>query len=278
MAALVLVTLSYHSDPGQEMSFPQKLLMEVVGGFQSGMSASARTIEDFWRNYFDLAGVREDNRRLKEALDRSRDRLNSLREDQQENRRLIKLLTFTSRHDYKVIGAQVVGWDPGPWLKTLTLNRGERDGVKTAMPVVSHQGVVGRVVDVSPHFARVLLLVDYNSSIDAIVQRSRVRGILTGTGEKNCVLEYVRKGDEPRVGDVVVTSGMGGAFPRGLLLGTIGGLKSIGYESFLRISVSPAVDFSQLEEVLIVTNKLSPFAEPSGGGRLDGELKREPTP
>ncbi|MEW5722560.1 MAG: rod shape-determining protein MreC [Thermodesulfobacteriota bacterium] len=259
LAGLVLVLVSYHSNPKREMSLPEKTLFEATGTIQLLMISSARSIEDFWRSYFYLVGLREENKRLREALDRSRAELNSLREDQLANQRLRELLKFAGGERYPYVGARVVGWDPGPWLKTLTVDRGSWDNVRKGAPVVSAQGVVGRVVDVAPHFSRVLLLVDYNSSIDAVIQRSRVRAILTGQGEKNCVLEYMRKDMDVELGDVVVTSGMGGAFPRGLLLGTVGGIKNLGYESFLQVSVTPAVDFSRLEEVLIVLSPEPPF-------------------
>jgi rod shape-determining protein MreC len=233
--------------------------MEVVGALQSVFTWSAGGVESFWLNYFYLVDLREENQRLRQSLDRARSNINELREQGQANKRLISLLKFTDGHNYSSIGALVVGWDPGPWLKTITVDRGGRDGVEVGMPVISDQGVVGRIVEVSPNYSRVLLLVDYNSSIDAVVQRGRVRGIMTGRGEKDCIMEYVRKDEDVRIGDVVVTSGMSGAFPRGTLLGFIGGIKSIGYENFLSISVTPAVDFKRLEEVLIVLSQPPPF-------------------
>jgi rod shape-determining protein MreC len=105
----------------------------------------------------------------------------------------------------------------------------------------------------------VLLIIDYNSSVDAVVQRNRVRGILAGRSEKSCRLRYVLKNDDVVRGDVVVTSGRGGIFPAGLMLGRVTGVKKTGHEIFMDVDVAPAVDFDALEEVLVVLTEPQPF-------------------
>ena len=127
------------------------------------------------------------------------------------------------------------------------------------MPAVTAEGVVGRVVETSPRFAQILLAIDYNSAIDVFVQRSRVRGILAGRSERNCSLKYVLKNDDVVKGDVIVTSGMGGMFPRGLRLGAVTQVNSMSQDIFLEIEVAPQVNFHQLEEVLIILTEHAPF-------------------
>ncbi|MFH1091153.1 MAG: rod shape-determining protein MreC [Pseudomonadota bacterium] len=252
LVILVLVTVSFNSDPRRRLSLPGKLILEAVAAGQKGVFVASRALEDFWRNYFVLVGLRQENEELKQLLARTKARVNDLREEGQTNRRLSKLLNFTQDYPGTYLGARVVGWDPGPWFKTMTIDRGSQDGVRAGMPVVSFEGVVGRVVEVSANYAKVLLVIDYNSSVDALIQRTRVRGIVAGRSEKTCSLKYIRRNEDVVRGDSIVTSGRAGIFPRGYLLGTVGRIKRSGHDIFLEIEVLPAVDFDRLEEVLVL--------------------------
>ena len=234
-------------------------MMEGIGTIQEGLIDSARAVEEFWKGYFYLVGLRQENKELRAALDRLRGRVNSMREADLASRRLRRLLNFSADRNLPLLGAEVVSWDPEAWFKTIIIDRGSSDGVRTGMPVASDSGVVGRVVGVSPAYAKVLLMIDYNSSIDAFVQRSRVRGILAGRSEKKCVLKYVLKNDDLIRGDVMVTSGLGGVFPKGLPLGTVSRVRTTGHDVFLEVEVTPAVDFNRLEEVLVILTQPTPF-------------------
>jgi rod shape-determining protein MreC len=252
LVVIILVTVSVNSDPNREPTVFERALLEIVGTFQEGVSLSTRGLENVWREYFYLVGLHEENRRLKKALEHARGEVTLLRETERTNRRLQKLMNFSKDYDLPVVGARVVAWDPGPWFKTLTIDRGTANGLVTGLPVVNEQGVVGRVVEVSPRFAKVLLITDYNSRIDALVSRNRERGIVAGRGEKTLGILYVRKNIELMRGDMVVTSGMGGMFPKGIPLGRISRIKRTGHDIFLEIDMTPAVDFDHLEELLVI--------------------------
>jgi rod shape-determining protein MreC len=132
------------------------------------------------------------------------------------------------------------------------VNKGEKDGVAKDMAVVTSEGVVGRVIEVSLHTAKVLLMTDPNSAMDVIVQRSRTQGIMEGKVEEVCVLKYVQKNEDVQVGDKVITSGLGGIFPKGLMTGTVTKVERKRPGIFQYIEITPSVDFSRLEEVLIL--------------------------
>jgi rod shape-determining protein MreC len=132
------------------------------------------------------------------------------------------------------------------------VNKGEKDGAAKDMAVVTSEGVVGRVIEVSLHTAKVLLITDPNSGMDVIVQRSRTQGIMEGKVEEVCVLKYVQKNEDVQVGDKVITSGLGGIFPKGLMTGTVTKVERKRPGIFQYIEVTPSVDFSRLEEVLIL--------------------------
>ena len=259
VVVMVLVIVSFNSGPNDEASFAESGLLQVVGTVQSIFTSSARGIENLWREYLYLVGLREENRELQQAVDAMHGQVNELREDGLAARRLRQLLDFDVAHGLPTLGARVAAWDPEPWFKTMTIDVGRQQGVLPGMPVVSARGVVGRVVEASQGFSRVLLIIDYNSSVDAVVQRNRVRGILAGRSEKACRLRYVLKNDDVARGDVIVTSGRGGLFPPGLLLGTVTGVKKTGHDIFMDVDVSPAVNFDLLEEVLVVLSEPQPF-------------------
>jgi len=226
--------------------------MEVVATLQNIVTGSASAVENFWRGYFYLVNTQEENKKLHQTMARFRAMNNSLREAGLANQRLKNLLNFQNSRKLPVLGCQVVAWDPKAWFKTIVIDRGEADGLKHGMPVVADTGVVGRIIELSPHYARVLLLIDYNSSIDTLVQRTRVRGVLTGKSAPTCELKYVLKHDDLVRGDVLVTSGMGGVFPKGLKLGYVARVRKVNHGLFLEVEVTPAVNFDKLEEVLVI--------------------------
>jgi rod shape-determining protein MreC len=171
--------------------------------------------------------------------------------------RIDALLQFKQTLNLPVIPAQVIGLDPSGWFKSIIIDKGKQAGLRLDMPVVNAFGVVGRVVSVSPNYAKVLLIIDQNSAIDCLVQRSRDRGMLKGLMSEICKLDYVVKSSDVKVGDILVTSGLGGVFPKGLPMGQVLEVKEMPGELFKDISIMPAVDCSRLEEVLVVIEENS---------------------
>jgi rod shape-determining protein MreC len=148
--------------------------------------------------------------------------------------------------------AQVTGRDPTGWFKSVIIDKGRGAGLELNMPVVNASGVVGRIVSVSPNYAKVLLIIDQNSAVDCLVQRSRDRGMVKGLSAEICKLDFVVKSSDVATEDVVVTSGLGGIFPKGLPVGKVLNVKEASGELFKDIEVRPVVDFSKLEEVLVI--------------------------
>ena len=146
----------------------------------------------------------------------------------------------------------MVAFDPSGWFQTILIDKGRNDGVVLDMAVVSAEGLVGRVIGVGKHHAKVLLILDGNSAVDAYIQSSRARGVLVGLGRELCLLKYVQRNEDVQVGDKVISSGMGGVFPKGLLVGTVQGVVRGSSGLFQRVEVEPAVNFSRLEEVMVV--------------------------
>jgi len=170
-----------------------------------------------------------------------------------DNERLRKLLQFREKISTSMVAAEVIGQDPTSWFKSVTLNKGEKDGVRKGMAVILPEGVVGQILKTSPRYATVLLITDYNSAVDAIVQRTRAKAIVEGKGENRCQLKYLLRTEEVTVGDIVVTSGLGGNFPKGLKVGEIRNVEKKGHGIFQYAELTPGVDLTKLEEVFIIT-------------------------
>jgi len=182
-----------------------------------------------------------------------------LQEKENENRRLKKLLNLKNQHEFPTLVAQVVGEDAVGWYRAFFINRGSEDGVAPSMPVASTEGVVGKVLRCSWDMAQVLLLTDPNLSVDCRVSRTRDRGVLKGAFERGCILKHISLRSEARPGDVVVTSGLDGVFPRGLTVGQIELLRKGDQGLFLEAQVKPAVEFSEIEEVLVILGRQGGF-------------------
>lgn len=231
----------------------ERLLAELVGPVQSAFKWATNGLETVWDGYVALVNVRQENLELKKQLEAFQISLNSLREEAEAAKRLRKLLNFSQTVEFPMLPAQVVGRDPSGWFKALLIDKGDQDGIRAGMAVVNHEGVVGRVIAVSAHYSKVLLLIDINSAVDALIQETRYKGIVTGFSEKLCELKYIPPLQKVTREEHVVTSGLNQFFPKGLLLGKITKVGNETSDMFQRIIVEPAVDFSRLEEVLVIT-------------------------
>ena len=197
-------------------------------------------------------GLRRENEELRRELDRLRREVQESRERLTAAGRLERLLGYRERSGFATAAASVIGRDASGLYRTVLIDRGGGDGVAPGQAVLAPDGVVGRVIRTYPRSALVLLLTDRSSGIAALVQRTRDQGIVQGRGGGACELRYLDRTSEVEVGDHVVTSGLGGGFPKGVWLGRVSGVDR-GGEMFLGVEVRPAVDLARLEEVLVVT-------------------------
>jgi rod shape-determining protein MreC len=225
------------------------------------------SIEQFTRDYIWLKNLRNENEALKREVAGLEGKLSSYHEAYVENLRLRRLLDFRTSIKTETVAAQVVMHDMTGWFQTLIIDKGARDGIAPDMPVVNDEGLVGRILDVSDRNCRVLLVTDPGSSVDAVIQRNRVRGILAGKDANGCMLKYIRGNLDIQVGDLIVSSGKDGVYPKGLRLGVIQGAHRDTVDLFQKIDVKPLVRLSALEEVLIIKR---------GGAGLDIEAVGDP--
>ncbi len=235
-------------------SGPGGFTISLLAPFQEAIAGSSRFLKGIWRHYFNLILVSEENDQLRKQLARADEMKNEWVEARLANDRLRRLMDLGGGFSQALVYAEVIGRDPTAWFKTVVINKGHRDTVAVGMPVMVPEGIVGQVVSVSGHYAKVLLIVDQNSAVDALVQRTRARGVIKGEFADQCRLEFVLRKEDVQVGDTVVSSGLDNVFPKGLRIGEIKDVTSDATEMFYTISVGPYVDFEKLEEVLVVVS------------------------
>jgi len=236
---------------------PGRIALPFVATVQKGVSFSVRFLKGVWRHYFFLISVSKENEYLKKSLNEALKKNHKLTEVDLSNKRLRQLLHFKNTLEKPVISAQIIGRDPSPWYKTVMVDKGSSDGVVKGFPVVIPSGVAGIVTDVASHYAKIQLVIDQNSAVDALVQKSRARGIFKG-GPDKYYLKYVLRKYEVALGDMVITSGLDGVFPKGLRIGYVSSINSYNTGIFQEISVTPYVDYDTIEEVLILINTPDP--------------------
>lgn len=254
LAGVLLILIS--TVGRKEFTTPHKFVLEAIGVLQAGLDRFCGLGRGIWRGYIFLWDVREENSHLKTEIDRLKAINNTYREAAATNIRLEKLLQVKEALPPPTITARVIGRDPSLWFKTLIINRGATDGIKKGMPVMSVEGIAGQIMDTSPNYSKVLLAIDPNSAIDILIQRTRVQGIIKGTGD-GYELHYVLRNSDVQEHDRVITSGLSGYFPKGLTLGTVTSVTMSKHGIFQKIAVTPTVDFSRLEELIIIMSEAS---------------------
>ena len=223
----------------------------VVAEVQRGISAGFSALRSVWSGYLGLRNLKGTNEELTRQLEEAQLALQEQRALADRTRNLEKLLALRDRSNLKTAAADIIAAGASPDFRTLTIDKGTSDGLGADMAVIAPAGVVGRVVMPSRRAAKVQLLIDRNASAGALVERSRAAGVVTGTGDTRLSMEYVSEVADVMVGDLVVTSGIEGIYPKGYLIGSIESIEK-GSGAYTRITVKPAVDFSGLEEVLVV--------------------------
>jgi len=244
--------------------FPYRVTLSLVAPFQEIVIRWIRFNENIWSHYFYLVTAAKENKRLKQTLAGAEAKLNQYEELTLANQRLRQLLDFKQTTTREVIAAEVISRDPSPWFKTVVINKGKNDGVEKGYPVVMSEGIVGQIIEISKNYAKVLLLIDRNSAVDGMVQRSRARGVVKGGAEAQCMFEYLLRKHDVSVGDMIVTSSLDGVYPKGLSIGKVVTVDRPHAGIFQRVAVAPFVDFEKLEEVVVM---MPPLRHDLGTGR-----------
>lgn len=257
IAQVLLVSAQVQSRSGT--SVIEAVSFGAFSRVQSVTSSGVRGVRDVWSNYAELRGARDENQSLKKQLAELEVRLQEQRALAARTTKLTELLALKESSPLPTIAAEVIGGNPNatPGIREITIDKGTDDGVQPSMAVIGPKGLIGRVVGFpAAHAARVQLIIDRNAAAGALVERTRDGGLIVGTaGQPPLALEMVSQLADIKAGDLVVSSGIDGIYPKGYAIGWIETLekgKDAGRGLYWTVSVRPAVDFNSLEEVLVV--------------------------
>ncbi len=256
LAGLVLahlVAISRQVDGGGGVSLLERSIFWALSPLQAITGATVRGVAGLWSSYVGLRGAHQENRRLRERLSEVEMHLQQQERLAEEAGRLREILELRRILPLSTLGADIIAMEGVPWFRTLTINRGSRDGVRLNAPVISPNGVVGRTVRLGPHAAQVQLLLDQQSGVGVRIERSRIIGVVSGQtpGGSDLAMKYVPALADIVGGDVVVTSGLDRIFPPGLAVGRVRSVRR-GGGLFKEIVVEPSARFDSLETVLVV--------------------------
>jgi rod shape-determining protein MreC len=243
-------------------------VVNAITPFEKGLVGIQNGTSKLWHSYFYLRGVRQENRDLKLEIERLRLEQVRLNEDAEQARRLQALLGFKEQFISQTLPAQVIGSSGSEQSRSIYIDKGEHDGIKQDMPVITADGIIGKVLRVFGTTSQVLLIDDQTSGVGAILEKSRLQGVLRGTPAGEIVLEKVTADETVQPGEKVLTSGGDQVFPKGLPVGTVTKV-STGADLFLNVRIKPAANLSKLEEVLVITKKEErmPSLAGTGGAR-----------
>jgi rod shape-determining protein MreC len=231
------------------------ILLWLMRPLQIAAQAATGWIKEIDQRYATVAGFRAENERLRKRIQELEVERSKLLEAGATNHRLQQLLGFRSHLPPGSITASIMANSGSSWFQTCLLDKGSVEGVRKGMAVVTPLGVVGQVVSATGHSAKVLLITDPNSGVDVLVQRTRARGIVSGSLENVTIMKYVKRSEDIQEGDRLITSGLDGVFPKGLMVGTAVKIRKQNLGLFQSVEVIPAVISSQTEEVLVVNGE-----------------------
>lgn len=269
IAPIVLLNIKYNTVV--PTNWYQHAVAFSAGAIQRAYRDFSDAVQRTSSTYLNLVAINQENRTLRAENDKLKAQQIVLEELMLENGRLNKLLQFKSQTKMDLLSAQVIGKDAIVEHATLAINRGTQDGLVNGMAVIFIDGAVGYVFRPERYTSQILLLTDRYAVIDAIIQRTRARGIVEGKGLKNCRMLFLERGEDVKVGDLVVTSGLDNIFPKGFPIGHVSSVQKDPFGTTQKVDVEPLAQSGQLEEVFVVLNSrnLNLLNDPAVNSPLD---------
>lgn len=258
LVILLLVVAGITRQPGRHVTVVEDYLIKAVKPVSSFFHTMGSGTHNIFRLLFEIKNLKEQSATLSERVVELENRTVLLEELKQENERLRRMLNFKTRsNQYRMEVAQVIGRSPETWFNVILLDKGEKDGISVDMPVVTDRGLVARIEEVGESWSKARLIIDQRSSVSGMIQRTRINGIIKGgvepDGQGLCRMVYLPKNASVVQGDLVISSGLGKVFPKGLVIGWVTDVKEDQNGLLKYAVVRPAVDFERLEEVFIIT-------------------------
>ena len=244
------MTIDYHGKT--YLKWLESIVLRIFSPFNHRISLVTANVKNYVGTIAKFKRMEEENKELREKIEITLQENAILKEKLIAYDRLKKLLELKESFSYEMIPSLVISREPGNWFNSVIIDRGRADGVKENMAVATYYGLVGRVVSVDSHTAKVLLILDQRSAVGGMIQRSRDIGVVKGSESNYCYMEYLSHDADIKINDIVITSGLGSIFPKGIKIGRVVGVEKEKHALFQDVLIRPEVDFTKLEEVFVV--------------------------
>lgn len=282
-ALILLATITMVNDrralkenAGRDLPWWEGVVLEIAVPLQKIVAAPVEMVQSAWESYVDLIDVRIENERLLAEVAMLEEQNLQYREALVASGHLSRIAAMRDEFEVPMLPTEVVGLDVSPWFRSVLVDRGSSHGVRAGNPVITEEGVVGLVTKTSMHAGKTMLLLDRQSAIDSVVQRSRVRGMVRGRGTDQLTFEFVVRGGDVMLGDILITSGLGGVYPKGLRIGEVVEVSDPGGSLIQIATLRPSVDFGKLEQVFVMLRRGPTMELLYGTGVSDEPLARRP--
>jgi rod shape-determining protein MreC len=240
-----------------EISPIEDILMDSLAPLQESVSAVNKRVVSFFDNYVANINASKQNEDLKGSISELELKIYELNQLEKENHRLKELMSLDKEQKWTKVYAQIVAWDANSDYKVIRINKGIKAGLRLQSAVITAQGLVGYVYRLSDHYADVLTILDSSMRVDAMIDRTRSHGIIEGYSSDTCLMKYVTRTETVTLGDVVITSGFGNVFPKGIRVGEVIKIERETYGITQFLLLEPSVDFNELEEVIVLIQNIS---------------------
>lgn len=250
-----LVHFSVKSRVVREVSWFDDLMIRFFGSTQHKVSSAYGSFSSFFKHYVFNINASKENIELKKKIKKLENEIFSYSEIDVENTRLRKLLKYEDFPSYKKVVGQVVSWDSSGDMRVIRINKGHKHGISLQAPVVTSDGLVGYIYRLTRSYADVLTVLDINNRVDSLVQRVRAHGIVEGKSRDRGIMKYVKNSRPLILNDVVITSGLGNIYPKGLKVGVVSKIERESHGITQNVEILPSVNFSELEEVVVLVDR-----------------------
>lgn len=253
-----ILLISFQVKDGKGRPLIAGFVATILTPAQSAADMSLKWAADKWNKYIWLRNKEDENRLLRQKIRKLEEELVLHGRMEARLRTVEDLLKFKSETSFETEPAVITGLSSSVQYKSVFLNKGGSAGLKKYQPVINHEGLVGMIVLTTPISAQVQLLTDSNTAVSVVTEKSGIRGILTGWKDDSLIIQYIDKHQMINIGEKVITNGLDGIYPYGLLLGAVSETSSDNSDIFLKVSVKPAVNFKLIDSVLIIKNRIIP--------------------
>jgi rod shape-determining protein MreC len=253
--AIALYGMSQRDYVFQKSSVAERVIIDLMAPVQTFVTGAQEGLSSYVEHYVANLNASKENRVLKGKISDLQNEVFSYQEAVKESDRLRELINYGEQLERKKIVARVVSWDSADDYKVVRINKGLKHGIKLQSVVTSAEGLVGYVYRLTDHFADVITILDANNRVDGVVERLRSHGVVEGYSRGRCIMKYVNRTEPIILNDIVLTAGLGNVYPKGLKIGYISRIERESYGITQHVEITPLVNFSKLEEVLVLVHE-----------------------